>query len=1033
MANAQFQLGPGLLSANNVLNNVQQVNERIEDCQEELRRMHRDFSSVQDLAQELGYPDTLDESINNLEVLREDRLDLERRCTRLRDGLKTRIDRLRELANAKPDEMSPFLESVDPKVQVFLVRLIPRVFNDRQSMLDISPQYKELILEDLRYLDRRQGPTLTQEQASSEKIKQLNAENAVLKNEKKALKIERMDMTDSIQKLNNLCKITGAHSERRKRERDEYREEVRRLVQEKEGLNREKIQAQKDLLEERRHYKSLQATSEGLQAEKDRLSSELRESADSSRKKDSDIESLNNRIKELVGSSSGTGKSVKELQKECKALQAQKDKSREELRKLEQKSASDRDADRAKYTQKRDELQKQVGDLAQQLSDANGTAQELQEHNDALRRAAEKSHEKKTEVSHQLKELRNRYESKKDTIMKLQEEKDAIQGGKDKAESTAASLQGRVGRMRAHIDEMKQREEELTRNEQQLTMRLEEGEVSTGAAVTKLKSRVKELESEVASLKFHHDSATQMLELAEDRERTLINSFDRLKEAHGGCGMAQTSLRRETANAKGELSDIIVERDRLEGTAQDLQEGISKLEASLNSERHAADRIRDEKKALQREKEEVLEGLQREQEEVRKLGEARDSLDAEITGQNERIESLTEKLTAAAQEQQRLQESLDQEKVAHAGTAAREDSLGRELSACRQQAGEARRELQNQLNETRKSLETAQQDSEAERAALSALQKTMSDLKLETKGEQDLLKGEISTLKTDLSAEAASRENTERSLKDSAEGVQQFLTRACRIPTDEPQVVTGLAMELQRSTYVAATGEGHIHWEILDSWTDDLSQDGEEVTQLPSTLELLAIELFGAAHAGRVNSKTCQVAIHKMSELLLSAEMVHVGLMTQLGTALVREITSRADVSFEIGAASWQLLNIVEERWQSPHQAVWKGMKRALENVLRTHRCEEAFAVITAGAELHEGELCHFYDDTHAVFCRPTWKEAILFNRSNKSVRFFTKTRFTLNCTDATIEPMGSHSVVTLPLDTDRDMEWALDWVGSPE
>lgn len=108
-------------------------------------------------------------------------------------------------------------------------------------------------------------------------------------------------------------------------------------------------------------------------------------------------------------------------------------------------------------------------------------------------------------------------------------------------------------------------------------------------------------------------------------------------------------------------------------------------------------------------------------------------------------------------------------------------------------------------------------------------------------------------------------------------------------------------------------------------------------------------------------------------------------------------------------------------------------MKQILETILKTRRCEEAVDVIKAGAELHEGELRHFYDDTHDVFCRHAWKDAILFNRSNKSVRFFTKTRFTINCTDATIEPMGGHSVVTLPLDTDRDMEWALDWMGFSE
>jgi hypothetical protein len=192
-----------------------------------------------------------------------------------------------------------------------------------------------------------------------------------------------------------------------------------------------------------------------------------------------------------------------------------------------------------------------------------------------------------------------------------------------------------------------------------------------------------------------------------------------------------------------------------------------------------------------------------------------------------------------------------------------------------------------------------------------------------------------------------------RRLNDSTEGIQQFLTRTCQIPADSSQLVSGLALELQRSTYVVATGEGHIHWEILDSWTDELSQDSDKVAQVPpTTLELLVFELFGAAHGGRVNSKRCQVAIHKMSELLLSAEKIHAGVLIQLGRAFVQDIKSRADVSLEIGAAFWQLMTIVEQRWRSPYQEGWKELKRALEDVLETHRYKEAFAVITAEAEL---------------------------------------------------------------------------------
>jgi hypothetical protein len=123
--------------------------------------------------------------------------------------------------------------------------------------------------------------------------------------------------------------------------------------------------------------------------------------------------------------------------------------------------------------------------------------------------------------------------------------------------------------------------------------------------------------------------------------------------------------------------------------------------------------------------------------------------------------------------------------------------------------------------------------------------------------------------------------------------------------------------------------ECHIRWEILDSWTDRLSQDNHEVAQVPLTPESLIFELFGAAHGGRLDSKRCQVAICHMSGLLLSAGEIHPGITLQLGKAFVQEISSQADVSLEVGAAFWQLMTIVEQRWQSPHQAIRNQQVRA--------------------------------------------------------------------------------------------------------
>lgn len=1029
MANAQFQLGPGLLTANNVLSNVQLVNERIGDCQEELRQMQHRFDSIQDLAQELGYPATIDESIEKLEGLQTELPALKSKCTKLQDGLKTRLDKLQELSTAKPEEMSSFFDTMDPQVGVFLIRLIPRVFNDRHSMLDISPQYKELILEDLMYLDKRQGPTLTQEQANSEKIEHLKAEVGVLKRDRQNLRKEVKEKGDRIVSLEKKNEYEVVKSERRKQQRDISDQEVRRLIKEKQGINEAKKEAEKKLIDERRHYKNLKATSEDLQGEKDRLVGELRASVETSRKKDAEIETLNNRVKKLLGANSGTSKSVKELQETCRNLQAQNEKIRDDLRKQEQKMISDKEAARARYKQKVDELENRAGDLAHNLEDANVCAQELQEKNDTLRRTVEKHQNQRAEAASQLRQLRRKYESKKDMVQAMDEEKEAIQGDKEVAEGKVDTLQGSLDRMRARIDEMTKREQQLTLNEEQLTRRLDEGKASAGVTVTGLKSRIVELEDKVVSLEFQLEGTKQPLAAAVERGEKLQSSLDRLKTAHRGCNETATSLRGKLADANDELAYAILARDKLEETTEKLRGNATKLKESSAREGRAASKIRDENQMLQREKEEALGRLQQEQEEVLRLNEARDSLDAEVTQQVRQITDLTEKFANAEIEQQRLQESLGKEKEAHAGTTAREEELKLQLSDCKQQARQVGEDLQRQLSEARRSLKTAQEDIETQRTSYDNLQMTLERHKTDAKEQQGALQGELSALRATLSTETASKQDATRKMSSNAEGIQQFVVRACQIPAAKSRVVNGLALEIQRSTYVVATAESHTRWEILDSWTDEIAQEGNEAVQLPSTLELLVLELFGAVHDGRINTKRCQMAMHQMSEVLLSIPKIHAGVMIQLGTAVVQEITSRADVSLEIGTAFWQIMAIVEERWESPYQADWKAMRQRLEGVLETHKYKEAFAVITAKTELQEGELCHFYDNTHAVFCRPSWTDAILFNMDERSVRFFTKTRWTLNCMDATIEPMGAQGIVTLPCDSDRDTEWAMGWM----
>lgn len=1029
MAHPRFQLGPGLLSAGNVLNNLQLVNESIDDCQEELRRMQCRFDAAQDLAKELGYPADIDESVQRLEDLRAGQHGLEDKCTEIREGLQARIEKMKELSVATPDEMSSFFQTLGPEVGVFLVRLIPRVFNDRHSMLDISPQYKELILEDLMYLDKRQGPTLTQEQVNSEKMQHLKAEIAILKKDKQSLRREVKEKGDRIVSLERRNESDAVKSERRKQQRDINDQEVRRLVKEKQGINEAKKEAEKKLIDEKRHYKNLKATSEDLQGEKDRLAGELRASVEASRKKDAEIETLNNRVSKLFGANSGTSKSVKELKATCRNLQAQNEKIRDDLRDQEQKMISDKETARARYKQKVDELENRAGDLAHKLEDANECAQELREKNEALRKTVEKYQNQRAEASSELRKLRRRYSSKKDMVQALEEEKEAIQGDKEMAEGKVDTLQGSLDRMRARIDEMTKREQQLTLNEEQLTRRLDEGKVSAGVTVTGLKSRIVELEDKVMSLEFQLEGTKQPLAAAFEREEKLQSSLDRLNKAHRGCNETATSLREKLADANDELADAILAKDKLAETTEKLNGNVSKLKESSAREGRAAAKIRDENQVLQREKEEALGRLQQEQEEVLRLGEARDSLHSEVTQQVRQITDLTEKFANAEIEQQRLHESLENEKGAHAGTTAREEELKIQLSDCKQQARQVGEDLQHQLSKAESSLEAAREDIETQRASYDNLQKTLDGHKTDAKERQDALQGELSALRATLSTETASKQDATRKMNSNAEGIQQFVVRACQIPTAKSRVANGLALEIQRSTYVVATAESHTRWEILDSWTDDIAQEGNEAVQLPSTLELLVLELFGAVHDGRINTKMCQTAMHKMSDVLLSIPKIHAGVMIQLGTAVVQEITSRADVSLEIGAAFWQIMSIVEERWESPYQAEWMEMKHKLETKLGGHEYKEAFAVLSGKTELQEGELCHLYGSTYAVFCRPSWADAVLFNIETRSMRFFSKKRWTLNCMNATIEPVGLGDKITLPWDSDRDMEWALGWM----
>jgi chromosome segregation ATPase len=263
----------------------------------------------------------------------------------------------------------------------------------------------------------------------------------------------------------------------------------------------------------------------------------LRESPDASRKKDSEIESLNGRIKQLVAATSGTTKSLKELQCECKALQEQKAQARDEFRKKEQRFASKKEALRARHRQDVDELEKRAGDLAQQLRDASGRAQELQEQNGTLRKAAEKNQGRRTKDSNDLKELRLKYASNSEAILKLEDEQRALERERDSAQSEAAGLQHRVDRMRTHIDEMVRHQDELARSEQDMLGRIEEGRASTGAEVTNPKSRATELENELSSLKFQHEIATGALGAAETRERIPIRPTHNVVRQRLNSGM----------------------------------------------------------------------------------------------------------------------------------------------------------------------------------------------------------------------------------------------------------------------------------------------------------------------------------------------------------------------------------------------------------------------------------------------------------------------------------------------------------------
>lgn len=183
----------------------------------------------------------------------------------------------------------------------------------------------------------------------------------------------------------------------------------------------------------------------------------------------------------------------------------------------------------------------------------------------------------------------------------------------------------------------------------------------------------------------------------------------------------------------------------------------------------------------------------------------------------------------------------------------------------------------------------------------------------------------------------------------------------------------------------------------------------------------MVLEVFKAAITGNILTTRCHLTLKGMIELVSTIPTIHAGVFTELATVFVKAVEVQPRDGFEVGLIFWQLMSIVEQRWRLDMAAA----KNSLTAILGNHDYSGIFEIVMGIKAPREGEDCHFFADTVAVFTRDGAPSAAVIDVEDRSIRFFAKSRWSLGIWGFDIKAPGAEKGLRFDGMRKEDFEWS--------
>ncbi|KAK7729799.1 hypothetical protein SLS53_009167 [Cytospora paraplurivora] len=542
-------------------------------------------------------------------------------------------------------------------------------------------------------------------------------------------------------------------------------------------------------------------------------------------------------------------------------------------------------------------------------------------------------------------------------------------------------------------------------------------------------ARVQFLQREVTST----ESFSKLREASSAKEhsklnKTIDNLRRKLEEKEQGISRLQTSV----AELTGRKDDA---RLKAEQVASELRQQKRQQETSLAESKQANVRLENRNSVLRGDISSLEDG-------VKSLEMDLVSTKAELHSKAERLKAVEAKLERQNEDTMRLRgESVEHLKTQANSTydqlqalMASLESTRKDLAEEQQQKVELKEEMRrsqaqfertvgDRVAETLRDLHTLNEELTSHKEAKTVLQKENSELVASIDVEKSALRESQNMLQQ---SEAKFRRSEENSVRYTSQ-LKLVFQHIC--PNISPAVVGDIIEGLQcpYHTYDGTDFE-QPSWLLLTSWDAEGVGPACSDVQSETSVEILIIKLFEACCPERVSTPSCLALTRTLVRVLGTCAAIQPDLLTRLAQVFVGSVSLKREDAFEAGFAFFQMMSIAEGRWRilsetpGPISSLWIELRINLAQTLSRTRYRKLFTAMQFDIEPHEVPVPRRTWGNMLVMCEPSWPKAVAFDLERRSIRFFVKTRWTINTSEKQIRIIpvpGEDAIILSP--------WILD------